>query len=117
MSGPTRSSTQSLASQLSRDKVVSRLGPGHLHIVPEAGRRGPGHGPSTRFLPGSPPRYRIGLGIRARNKTENTIAPFCVTTYHGFMTTWQTLKRAGYMHPYSSLEAALFSNRCGVVAV
>lgn len=54
---------------------------------------------------------------RERNKTENTIAPFCVTTYHGFMTTWQTLKRAGYMHPYSSLEAALFSNRCGVVAV
>jgi hypothetical protein len=33
------------------------------------------------------------------------------------MTTWQTLKRAGYMHPDSSLEAALFSNRCGVVAV
>jgi len=33
------------------------------------------------------------------------------------MTTWQTLKRAGYMHPDSSLDAALFSNRRGVVAV
>jgi hypothetical protein len=52
-----------------------------------------------------------------RNKQENTIAPFCVTTYHGSMTTWQTLKRAGYMYPDSSLEAALFSNRRGVVAV
>lgn len=52
-----------------------------------------------------------------RNKPENTIAPLCMTAYHGFMTTWQTLKRAGYMHPGSSLEAALFSNRCGVVAV
>jgi|SRR6185437_15283746 len=52
-----------------------------------------------------------------RNKPENTIAPFYVKTYHGFMTTWQTLKRAGYMHPGSSLDAALFSNRRGVVAV
>jgi len=51
------------------------------------------------------------------NKPENAIAPFSVKTYYGFMTTWQTLKRAGYMHPDSSLEAALFSNRCGVVAV
>jgi hypothetical protein len=51
------------------------------------------------------------------NKPENTIAPFQVKTYHGFMTTWQALKRAGYMHPDSSLEAALFSNRRGVVAV
>jgi hypothetical protein len=58
-----------------------------------------------------------GWGIPPGNKTENTIAPFCVKTYHGFMTTWQALKRAGYMHPDSSLEAALFSNRCGVVAV
>jgi len=33
------------------------------------------------------------------------------------MTTWQALKRAGYMHPDSSLDAALFSNRRGVVAV
>ena len=40
-----------------------------------------------------------------------------MTAYHGFMTMWQTLKRAGYMHPDSSLEAALFSNRRGVVAV
>ena len=52
-----------------------------------------------------------------RNKPENTIAPFYVKTYHGFMTTWQALKRAGYMHPDSSLDAALFSNRRGVVAV
>jgi len=52
-----------------------------------------------------------------RNKPENTIAPFYVKTYHGFMTTWQGLKRAGYMHPDSSLDAALFSNRRGVVAV
>jgi len=51
------------------------------------------------------------------NKPRNTIAPFCVKTYHGFMTTWQALKRAGYMHPDPSLDAALFSNRCGVVAV
>jgi hypothetical protein len=33
------------------------------------------------------------------------------------MTTWQTLKRAGYMHPVSSLDAALSGNRRGVVVV
>ena len=60
---------------------------------------------------------RARSGIPRGNKPENTIAPLCVKTYHGFMTTWQTLKRAGYMHPDSSLDAALFSNRCGVVAV
>jgi len=60
---------------------------------------------------------RAEAGIPSGNKQENTIAPFRVTAYHGFMTVWQTLKRAGYMHPDSSLDAALFNNRCGVVAV
>src|SRR3954454_11973302 len=51
------------------------------------------------------------------NNRENTIAPFCVTNYHAFMTPWQTLKQAGYMHPISSLDAALSANRRGVVVV
>jgi hypothetical protein len=68
--------------------------------------------------PAARPTARVNRhGVPPRNKPENTIAPLSMTAYHGFMTTWQTLKRAGYMHPDSSLEAALFSNRRGVVAV
>src|SRR5256885_358217 len=91
-----------------------------------------GHGGSGRsyppprtqvvhIWPGAPaarPHRRAGPGESAlRNKRRNPIAPFCVTTYHGFMTTWQTLKRAGYMYPSPSLDAALSGNRHGVVVV
>ncbi len=68
-----------------------------------------------RLAPARPAPARPGP--RRGNTQENTIAPFCVKTYHGFMTTWQTPKRAGYIPADSSLDAALFGNRCGVVAV
>jgi NRPS condensation-like uncharacterized protein len=44
----------------------------------------------------------------------NTIALSCATTYHKYMTTWQTPIRAGYSNPISQLDAALIG---GVVAV
>ena len=49
-----------------------------------------------------------------KNAPVNTIALSCATTYYGYMTTWQPLKRAGYSNPISQLEAALIG---GVVAV
>ena len=48
------------------------------------------------------------------NAPVNTIALCGETTYHGYMTTWQAPKRAGYMNPISQLEAALIGE---VVAV
>ena len=48
-----------------------------------------------------------------RRPSENTIALSWTTTYHGYMTTWQLLKRARYLNPVSQLDAALIG---GVVA-
>ena len=84
-----------------------------VHLV-ACSSTGPPVGRAAMADPRRQAKARHPLG---GNKPENTIAPFCVKTYHGFMTTWQALKRAGYMHPDSSLDAALVSNRCGVVAV
>jgi len=54
---------------------------------------------------------------RDQNARLNTIALSRRTTYHGLMTTWQAPKRAGYINPFSQLEAALAGLEVGVVAV
>jgi hypothetical protein len=64
---------------------------------------------------GGPGGGRPGAaGAQVRNAPVNTIALCGETIYHGYMTTWQAQKRAGYMNPISQLEAALIG---GVVAV
>jgi len=76
-------------------------------------------------LPASRPGLRSGHAVIIAAVTacapqyfwrapENTIALSWTTTYHRYMTTWRTPKRAGYLNPISQLEAALIG---GVVAV
>ena len=64
---------------------------------------------------------RTGLDdAQFHNASVNTIALSCGTAYHGYMTTGQTPKRAGYMNPISQLGAALKPRAAligGVVAV
>jgi hypothetical protein len=75
---------------------------------------GGGHGPGGANGDYAPRPAREARTARFHNASVNTIALSCATTYHGCMTTWQTLKRGGYMNPISQLEAALIG---GVVAV
>jgi hypothetical protein len=74
------------------------------------------HRESCRTESPAPPvsgRLRLGPGTASRNAPENTIARFPPAPYHGYMTSRQAPKRAGYMNPAPRFSAALAS---GVVA-
>ncbi len=76
--------------------------------------RGSGAGDWARWR-----AHRAAAPVRAQvqNALRKTIARCHMTTYHGDMTTWQALKRAGYIYPFSQLKAALAGLEVGVVAV
>ena len=76
--------------------------------------------PAGRTGTTAPPPARGARTARFHNAPVNTIALSCATTYHGYMTTWQMLKRAGYLNPISQPGAAQKSGAAligGVVAV
>jgi len=68
----------------------------------------------------APPPARAARTARIHIAPVNTIALCCATTYHGYMTTWQMPKRAGYLNPISQPGVALKTGAAligGVVAV
>ncbi len=103
-----------IASWSSRHPVICPSGTRSTPIRSRPAVAGGGHGSGGANGDYAPPPAREARTARLHNASVNTIALSCATTYHGYMTTWQTLKRAGYMNPISQLEAALIG---GVVAV
>jgi hypothetical protein len=122
-----------IASWYSRHPVIC---PSGTRSTPARSRHavaGGGHGPGELLPPFeapwparrangdyAPPPAREARTARFHNAPVNTIALSCATTYHGYMTTWQTLKRAGYLNPISQPGAALKPGAAligGVVAV